>query len=1068
MIKKDQEQRIASLAAYEVIAHRALPDVDSDSWLLRHKKTGARIALLPKDDSNKVFYIAFRTPPEDSTGVAHIIEHTVLCGSREFPVKDPFIELAKGSLNTFLNAMTYPDKTVYPVASCNDQDFKNLMHVYLDAVFYPNIYKEQNIFRQEGWHYETGDADSEITVNGVVYNEMKGALSSAEDILSRQINASLYPHTTYANESGGDPACIPDLTYEAYLDFHRRYYHPSNSYIYLYGDMDMAERLEWIDEHYLSHFDRLDIDSTIETEPAFAEPVEARCVYSILPEEDPKGKSFLSWNVAAIPDGLDAGRNMALRILNYALCDAEGAPVRKALRDRGLGEDVYTIFENEIRQPSYSIISKYTDPERKEEFVTTIRDTLSDIASAGISSRALEAGINYYEFRYREADFGTYPKGLAYGLNALDSWLYDDEKPFIGLTIGDYFDFLRKEKDNGFFEKMIRECLLDNPHCAIVVLEPEQGLSAKKDEEMRVRLKAFAAGLTPSQRQGIVEELAALRTWQKKEDSEEDLHRIPMLQRADLTRKAVQVCTGVQEIPVPETIRLGTKKEGPEAVENAPKKFTAVTHPVSTNHIDYLTFLFDVGGLSEEHIRHLGIFRTLFSVLDTESHDYTSLGHEINIYTGGVGSTVTSYNWYGPRDKVPASAADADGQFPFRLTFEVSVRTLHRNLRPALRLLREILLSTNYNMPTRILEVLEEERAGMRAGMASAGHATAAQRAMSYLSRSAALMDLISGLGAYEMLDRTCANLENMEGAVELCSLLQEMAVAIFNVDNMTFDCTACPEDIQEILAGVQDLATSIMNGNGVVHPDHSPDPEMCKACTLACPSRPDAARALFATRVGRPPQAAAFTGLETVEKKHSFLPEPVKKNEGLTTAGQVQFVCRAGRFGTAVRPVTGAFRVLRVLLGYDYLWNRVRVEGGAYGCMSSFLRDGLAYMVSYRDPHLRQTIDTFEATPAFLRSFEADERTMTKYIIGAVSAMDQPMTPFVYGRYSLNAYLMGLTDADLQRERDEVLDAGVEEIRALADYLDDVLADQCLCVVGSDAKLRENSALFGEIRKLV
>ena len=432
MIKKDQEQKIASLAAYEVIAHRALPDVDSDSWLLRHKKTGARIALLPKDDSNKVFYIAFRTPPEDSTGVAHIIEHTVLCGSREFPVKDPFIELAKGSLNTFLNAMTYPDKTVYPVASCNDQDFKNLMHVYLDAVFYPNIYKEQNIFRQEGWHYETGDADSEITVNGVVYNEMKGALSSAEDILSRQINASLYPHTTYANESGGDPACIPDLTYEAYLDFHRRYYHPSNSYIYLYGDMDMAERLEWIDEHYLSHFDRLDIDSTIETEPAFAEPVEARCVYSILPEEDPKGKSFLSWNVAALPDGLDAGRNMALRILNYALCDAEGAPVRKALRDRGLGEDVYTIFENEIRQPSYSIISKYTDPERKEEFVTTIRDTLSDIASAGISSRALEAGINYYEFRYREADFGTYPKGLVYGLNALDSWLYDDEKPFIG------------------------------------------------------------------------------------------------------------------------------------------------------------------------------------------------------------------------------------------------------------------------------------------------------------------------------------------------------------------------------------------------------------------------------------------------------------------------------------------------------------------------------------------------------------------------------------------------------------------------------------------------------------
>ena len=312
----DSKAGIEALSAYEVIAHEFLPDVDSDSWLLRHKKTGARVALLPKNDNNKVFYIAFRTPPEDSTGVAHIIEHTVLCGSRDFPVKDPFIELAKGSLNTFLNAMTYPDKTVYPVASCNEQDFKNLMHVYLDAVFYPNIYKEQNIFRQEGWHYEADSAEGEITVNGVVYNEMKGALSQADDILGREINAVLYPHTPYRHESGGDPVNIPDLTYEYYLDFHRRYYHPSNSYIYLYGDMDMIERLTWIDENYLSRFDRLEIDSSIPVEPAFDTPVEAHCKYSILPEVDPAGKSYLSWNLAVLPDSLDVGRIMAIKILN--------------------------------------------------------------------------------------------------------------------------------------------------------------------------------------------------------------------------------------------------------------------------------------------------------------------------------------------------------------------------------------------------------------------------------------------------------------------------------------------------------------------------------------------------------------------------------------------------------------------------------------------------------------------------------------------------------------------------------------------------------------------------------
>ena len=992
----DGKTGIENLAAYEVIAHEFLPDVDSDSWLLRHKKTGARVALLPKNDNNKVFYIAFRTPPEDSTGVAHIIEHTVLCGSRDFPVKDPFIELAKGSLNTFLNAMTYPDKTVYPVASCNEQDFKNLMHVYLDAVFYPNIYKEQNIFRQEGWHYEADSADSEITVNGVVYNEMKGALSQADDILGREINAVLYPHTPYQHESGGDPVNIPDLTYEYYLDFHRRYYHPSNSYIYLYGDMDMAERLTWIDENYLSKFDRLEIDSSIPVEPAFDAPVEAHCTYSILPEEDPAGKSYLSWNLAVLPDSLDVGRIMAIKILNYALCDAEGAPVRKALRDKGLGEDVYTIFESGIRQPYYSIVSKYTDPSRKEEFVSTIRETLADIAEKGINPRALEAGINLYEFRYREADFGSYSKGLVYGLNALDSWLYDDRKPFIGLEVGEYFDYLREQKDKGFFEKLIHECLLDNPHCAVIVLDPEQGLSDRLDEEMRGRMKTLADSLSSEQRQKIVDELAALRAWQQTEDSEEDKKKIPMLRREDLTRKAATILNNVRTLSA---VGMDSAAKG--------IAFTAVTHPQFTNRIDYMTFLFDIRDLPEKYIRCLGIFKTLFSVLDTESYNYASLGHEINISIGGLGGVVSGYNWYGPAEKAP--------KYGYRLTFEVSVKALHKNLKDVIRLIREILMTTNYNMPERILEVLEEERAGMRAGMASAGHATAAQRSLSYLTKAGVIMDMVAGLEAYRTLDKVCSEPDSIQ---DLCILLQEMAAMIFRADNLTFDCTACEEDIPEILAAVQDLA-------GQLNPPLQTEPVF-------------------------------------------FDPVPVRKREGFTTAGQVQFVCCAGRFAAPERPSTGAFRVLRVLLGYEYLWNRIRVEGGAYGCMSSFTREGNAFLVSYRDPHLRRTIDTFKNTADFLRSFDADERTMTKYIIGAVSGLDQPMTPYVYGRYSLSSYLTGLTDEMLQKERDQVLDATPADIRALADYLDAIMDFNCLCVVGSDNKLRENADLFDEISKLV
>ena len=1020
----DSKAAIEALSAYEVIAHEYLPDVGSDSWLLRHKKTGARVALLPKDDNNKVFYIAFRTPPEDSTGVAHIIEHTVLCGSRDFPVKDPFIELAKGSLNTFLNAMTYPDKTVYPVASCNEQDFKNLMHVYLDAVFYPNIYKEQNIFRQEGWPYEADSADSEITVNGVVYNEMKGALSQADDILGREINAVLYPHTPYQHESGGDPVNIPDLTYEYYLDFHRRYYHPSNSYIYLYGDMDMAERLTWIDENYLSKFDRLEIDSSIPVEPAFDAPVEAHCTYSILPEEDPAGKSYLSWNLAVLPDSLDVGRIMAIKILNYALCDAEGAPVRKALRDKGLGEDVYTIFESGIRQPYYSIVSKYTDPSRKEEFVSTIRETLADIAEKGINPRALEAGINLYEFRYREADFGSYSKGLVYGLNALDSWLYDDRKPFIGLEVGEYFDYLREQKNKGFFEKLIHECLLDNPHCAVIVLDPEQGLSDRLDEEMRGRMKTLADSLSSEQRQKIVDELAALRAWQQTEDSEEDKKKIPMLRREDLTRKAATILNEVRTLSAAgrdsaaKGIAVSAAKNESSASGSAlsaaknnssseETSFTAVTHPQFTNRIDYMTFLFDIRDLPEKYIRCLGIFKTLFSVLDTESYNYASLGHEINISIGGLGGVVSGYNWYGPAEKAP--------KYGYRLTFEVSVKALHKNLKDVIRLIREILMTTNYNMPERILEVLEEERAGMRAGMASAGHATAAQRSLSYLTKAGVIMDMVAGLEAYRTFDKVCSEPDSIQ---DLCKLLQEMAVMIFRADNLTFDCTACEEDIPEILAAVQDLA-------GQLNPPLQTEPDF-------------------------------------------FDPVPVRKREGFTTAGQVQFVCCAGRFAAPERPSTGAFRVLRVLLGYEYLWNRIRVEGGAYGCMSSFTREGNAFLVSYRDPHLRRTIDTFKNTADFLRSFEADERTMTKYIIGAVSGLDQPMTPYVYGRYSLSSYLTGLTDEMLQKERDQVLDATPADIRALADYLDAIMDFNCLCVVGSDNKLRENADLFDEISKLV
>ena len=420
-------KKIEDLQAYELIEKRRIEDLNSESYLLRHKKTGARVALLSNDDENKVFAIGFRTTPTDSTGVAHILEHSVLCGSDKYPVKDPFVELVKGSLNTFLNAMTYPDKTVYPLASCNEKDFQNIMDVYLDAVFNPQIYNHQEIFKQEGWHYELESPEDELKINGVVYNEMKGAFSSVAGVLDRQILHSLFPDTTYGFESGGDPVSIPDLTYEEYLDFHRKYYHPSNSFIYLYGDMDIEERLTWLDEEYLSHYDanEVEVHSQIQLQKPFDAVVSERRTYPITEDEPEEKHTYLSYN-KVVGTVLDRELYQAFSILDYVLVSAPGAPVRQALIDAGIGEDVYGSFEDGMLQPMFSIVAKNADESDQTRFVQIIEETLQKLVKEGLNQDSLLAGINSAEFRFREADYGQFPKGLLYGLQCMESWLFDD------------------------------------------------------------------------------------------------------------------------------------------------------------------------------------------------------------------------------------------------------------------------------------------------------------------------------------------------------------------------------------------------------------------------------------------------------------------------------------------------------------------------------------------------------------------------------------------------------------------------------------------------------------------
>ncbi|MBP3204250.1 MAG: insulinase family protein [Lachnospiraceae bacterium] len=977
---------IKNLSAYEVIEQREIGDVSSMSVLLRHKKTGAKVALLANDDENKVFYIGFRTPPANSTGVAHILEHSVLCGSKEFPVKDPFVELVKGSLNTFLNAMTYPDKTLYPVASCNEKDFQNLMHVYLDAVFYPNIYQKEAIFRQEGWHYELESADAPLTVNGVVYNEMKGAYSSADDVLETAIMNSLYPHTTYGVESGGDPEVIPELSYEEFLAFHRKFYHPSNCYIYLYGDMDMAEKLEFIDSHYLSAFEALQVDSEIgkETWENEASQQATASVKTIIKEyplnegEPADENTYFSLN-HSVGDSTDNELCMAFEILDYALCSAPGAPLKQALVDRGIGKDVYSVWEGGIRQPYFSVIAKGTTLDKQEIFLETIEEVLRKIVTEGFDEKALRAALNYYEFKYREADFGSYPKGLMYGLQMLDSWLYDERKPFVHIELLDVFAALKEKVKTGYFEALIRKYLLENPHRTMVILKPVEGLLAQKEEELAKLLAEKKAAMSAEEIRRIMETEKELRKFQETADEPEDLKKIPLLERKDLKKEATA--------PVWEERMLGDTK--------------LLYHNLDTNGIGYLRLIFNLDHIPGEYVRYIGIFKGCLGLLNTANYSYGDLFNETNLVTGGMAAVNNAYS----------QVYDPDS---CTLTLELKTKVLYENLEKAIDLMKEIMLTSDFTDEKRLKEILAEAKSRMQAQMMTAGHSVAAGRALAYGSVSGMLSEELSGIPFYRLVAECEGNFAARKA--ELINKMQTLEKMIFRPENLMVDFVGAEAELGRLQAPIDALKKAM----------HT----------------------------------------EPVEKE-VYRPVPVRLNEGFMTAGQIQYVCRAGNFARKGLAYTGALRVLRVMMGYEYLWVNVRVKGGAYGCMCRFGRTGESYFVSYRDPNLQKTLDIYEKAADTIAAYEADERTMTQYVIGAISDLDVPMNPAAKGLYGLSAYMTGLNLEILQKERDEILSATAEDIRSLAAYIRAFLEDDFLCVVGNAGKLKQEEKLFMKLENL-
>lgn len=968
---------LKNCSAYELLEEKHLEDIKSEGFLLKHKKSGARICLISNQDDNKVFYVGFRTPSLDSTGAAHILEHSVLCGSEKYPVKDPFVELAKSSLNTFLNAMTYPDKTIYPLASCNDKDFQNLMEVYMDAVFHPNIYKFKEIFCQEGWHYEMEDLDAPLTINGVVYNEMKGAFSSPDGVLEREILSSLYPDTSYAFESGGNPENIPELTYEQFLAFHQKYYHPCNSYLYLYGNMDLEEKLDWIDREYLSKYDKISVDSEIKTQKPFQERREIVIPYNIASGEELKDNAYLSYNVS-IETILDKTLYVAFDILDYALLSAPGAPLKQALLDAGIGKDVMASYDCSSLQPLFSIVVKNSNLQQKEEFLNIIQKVLKEQVSQGINRKSLMAGLNSFEFRYREADYGSFPKGLLLGIKCLDSWIYDEAQPFLHLEELEIIEYLKAQTETGYFEELVQKYFLDNPHASVVIAEPKYGLNAEREEALAKKLAEYKASLSLEEQQAVVDFTRHLKQYQEEPSAPEDLDKIPMLSRDDIKKTGEKLY--IREHRTDDTLML--------------------CHDIDTNGIAYFSLIFDAGQIAKEEIPWLGVLKSVLGYVDTDSHSFQELANEINLHTGGIFSEIGIYP-HVKEDRI-------------LLKYEVKVKTLYHEIPKTMEIVREILSGSNFRRQERLYEILAQLKSRLQMSLSSSGHSVSSIRAMSYFSESARYTDMVQGIEFYQLVKDLEEHFDEKKDF--LSGKLESLMQMIFCRDNLMFSVGAEPE-------GMEALEKEI--------------PAVKAVLSEQSPKKPELSLSLE------------------------------KKNEGFLDASQVQYVSRAGNFKQAGFEYTGTLRILKVLLSYDYLWLNIRVKGGAYGCMSGFTRKGDGYFTSYRDPNLSKTNEVYEGIPKYLDQFQATEKEMTGYILGTFSAVDAPLTPAGKTGRSATAYLTGITEEMLQKEREEILQASQEDIRSLSGIVRAILQENAFCVIGNEEKLKEEKELFLELKNL-
>lgn len=974
---------LGALPAYKLEYEEFVPDCKGQGMVFRHIKSGARVCVISNDDENKVFMISFRTNPTDDTGVPHITEHSVLCGSDKFPPKDPFMELAKGSLNTFLNAFTYPDKTCYPVASCNDKDFNNLMDVYMDAVLHPNIYKHEEIFKQEGWHYEIASKDDPITINGVVYSEMKGAFGNAEDRLERSVFSALYPDNTYGVESGGDPKSIPDLTYRQFLDFHSKFYHPSNSYIYIYGNMDVEDRLNWLDEEYLKSFDVLTLDSEVKTQ----QPIGTKEIHSFYPlgeDDSEEDAGFLAW-AFMYSNYNDILKNAAMDILTDVLFNVSGAPVKEALVKAGIGKDVSSGLSTHLKQPMVMTIVRNTDADKLDEMKKVIFDTLKKIADEGINKNSLLASINGAEFHYCEADFGRFPKGLEYGVLALSTWLYSDTDAFTRLHQTEVFPKLRELIETGYYEDLIRDYMLNSNSQVFSSIAPKKGLGAEDEKKLADKLAAMKDKMSDDEIEKLIADTAALKAYQSEPSTPEELATLPLLERKDIKREITPYINEETEIAgVP-----------------------ALFHETETNGIVYMKMMFNSSSLTEDEMPYASLGLALMGDMDTENYSYLELNNQIYIHTGGIATDMTAYN-------LITEPGEAEKYKPFVC---VNGKVMSHSLGKMTELMAEEMFHTDFSSLTRVRELVAEGISRTRYALSAGGHSTAIHRAGSYISSSERVFDLTAGYSFYKFACK-CAEMSDEELKAEVAKAAAVIRKLLIK-NGLMIDITCNRELLESSRPGIEKLLAQLPEGE-------------------------------------KPASKYGMTFTEDL------------KNEGFKTSGEVNYVAIAGRFSDRSSKNIAALIMLRVILSREYLYNKLRVLGGAYGCGYSFseLR-GSGFFYSYRDPHIKETVDVYKQAADYVANFDADEREMTKYVIGTMGNIDQPLSPADKGSRSLSAYMSEIDPTQRQEIRNFILDATPEDIRAAADSIREITSGGALCTVGCESTVNANKELFREVKSL-